>query len=148
MLSSSNIVNIAKALQLDKFNDDPFEFIGLVNEYLLEVLKSIEVEDKITYTIDEQVKTVQKELLEFEIHYDHVKLNIGKHQIGRKGKKRAYYAFMYSGTDTKRFVEELLDHIRKVDIIVMVTEAPAPTPFPSPASSISPVTSSASCIIS
>ncbi len=147
MLTALQVESIAKALQMDKYNNDPFEFNGSVNEYLLEVLKSIEVkEDYILYTIDDQVKTVRKELLEFEIHYDHVKLNIGKHQIGRKNKKRTYYAFMYSGTDTKRFVEELMDHIRKVDIIVMITEAPAPTPFPSPSSV--PATPASSCIVS
>ncbi len=155
MLSSSNLANIAKALQLNNFNSDPFEFNGSVNEYLLEVLESLEIkDDKISYIIDGQEKVVQKGILTFEIYTDHIKLNIGKHLVGRvgykgkKGKKRTYYAFMYSGTDTKRFIEELLDHIRKVDIIVMITEAPAPTPFSSPASSVPASSSSSSCVVS
>jgi hypothetical protein len=122
MFDTSRIAVLAEALQLDKFNSDPFEFSGLVNEDLIDVLKSIEIEDdKIIYSIDGKSKTVKKDKLVFHTYTDHCKLNIGQHQIGHLNKKRTTHAFMYNGTDTEEFIRTFLEHIKKEVVIEIVT---------------------------
>jgi hypothetical protein len=118
MFDTPQVIILAKALQFDTYNSDPFEFDGMVNEELVDVLQSIKIEDnKITYIIDGKKKIVNKYKMVFHTYNDHMKINIGSHQVGRKNKKRMSYAFMYNGTDTEEFIRSLLAHIEKVDTV-------------------------------